>query len=241
MLARHPKRLEIARQLNSTLKRKSARVLKVAKNPKKRRVRRLSLPETQTADGLLRKLSMLFRSYCAIGRNAMHPQKSVGAHTIGRWCETTTRLSTRGERAAYLRPTGRSPPCSRPIHARTSRQPREKALQVIAELLGTRDTGTALARHLFTGRNIDHILSSLPARLRRSASTAKPSRWGRGLLATAAAAGAFGLVGSVSAGPSGDTQPAAAASRDNMIRPFRILSGRTTRRAPPPHSGDKVA
>jgi hypothetical protein len=47
MLARHRKRLEIALQLNSTLKRKSARILKVAKSPKKRSVRRLSLPETQ--------------------------------------------------------------------------------------------------------------------------------------------------------------------------------------------------
>jgi len=38
MLARHRKRLEIARQLNSKLKRKSARMLKVGKSPKKRRV-----------------------------------------------------------------------------------------------------------------------------------------------------------------------------------------------------------
>jgi hypothetical protein len=38
MLARHRKRLEIARQLNSKLKRKSARMLKVTKRPKKRRI-----------------------------------------------------------------------------------------------------------------------------------------------------------------------------------------------------------
>jgi pimeloyl-ACP methyl ester carboxylesterase len=41
------------------------------------------------------------------------------------------------------------------------------------------------------------------------------------LLATTAAAGAFGLVGSVSAGPSGDTH-LAAVSRDSVIRPIRI-------------------
>jgi hypothetical protein len=38
MLARQRKRLETARQLNSKLKRKSARMLKVAKSPKKRDV-----------------------------------------------------------------------------------------------------------------------------------------------------------------------------------------------------------
>jgi len=38
MLARHRKRLEIARQLNSKLKRKSARMLKVGKSPKMRLV-----------------------------------------------------------------------------------------------------------------------------------------------------------------------------------------------------------
>ena len=36
MLSRHLKRLEVARQLNSKLKRKSARMLKVAKRPKRR-------------------------------------------------------------------------------------------------------------------------------------------------------------------------------------------------------------
>jgi hypothetical protein len=38
MLARQRKRLEIARQLNSKLKRKSARMMKVAKSPKNRDV-----------------------------------------------------------------------------------------------------------------------------------------------------------------------------------------------------------
>jgi pimeloyl-ACP methyl ester carboxylesterase len=49
--------------------------------------------------------------------------------------------------------------------------------------------------------------------------SSSPTR--RGLLATTAAAAAFGFVRSVSAGSSGDTQ-SAAASRDNMIRPFHI-------------------
>jgi pimeloyl-ACP methyl ester carboxylesterase len=49
--------------------------------------------------------------------------------------------------------------------------------------------------------------------------SSSPTR--RGLLATAAAAGVFGFVRSVSAGSSGDAQPAAA-SRDSTIRPFHI-------------------
>jgi Epoxide hydrolase N terminus len=49
--------------------------------------------------------------------------------------------------------------------------------------------------------------------------SSSPTR--RGLIATTAAAAAFGFVRSVSAGSPEDTQPAAA-SRDNMIRPFHI-------------------
>ena len=36
MLSRHVRRLEVARQLNTKLKRKSVRMLKVAKHPKRR-------------------------------------------------------------------------------------------------------------------------------------------------------------------------------------------------------------
>ena len=53
-------------------------------------------------------------------------------------------------------------------------------------------------------------------------STVSSSQTRRGVLATTAAAGAFGLAASASVGAFGIPQPAAAATEDNAIRPFRI-------------------